>query len=77
MSEELSDAAALMLGIEEETPTEDHPPETATLDDPQDAEQASPEAEAEAPADLSKLLEKAELDPKDLSHLAYSHPKLG
>ena len=70
MSEELSDAAALMLGIEEETPTEDHPPETATLDEPQDAEQASPEAEAEtAPADLSKLLEKAELDPKDFYKL--------
>jgi len=72
MSEELSEAAALMLGVTvAETPPDDPAPEMATLSDDPATETEQPEA-VEVPKgdpDLSSLLEKAELDPKDFYKL--------
>jgi hypothetical protein len=72
MSEQLSDAAALLFGAtdeEGESPEQDQPSaEMPPLeDDPQEPEKAPPEATEEL--DLSKLLEKAELDSKDFYKL--------
>lgn len=71
MSEQLSEAAALLYGVEQpqdESPEQDDPSaEMPPLeDDPQEQETAPPQDEPEE-LDLSRLLEKAELDPKDFT----------
>ncbi|MCK5317534.1 MAG: hypothetical protein KAJ55_06440 [Anaerolineales bacterium] len=73
MSDELTPEAALLFGAEpeDESPQPDQPPqETAPLeDDQQPQETEAQQDEPEKEPDLSTLLEKAELDPKDFYKL--------
>lgn len=69
---ELSEAGALLLGVEPEveTPTDDRPAEEPTLDESsQSPETETPEEPEERELDLAQLLEKGEIDSKDFYKL--------